>query len=198
MSRTPSVRTPSVLVDDRLDENLLLLLRSGDEDAYGELYRRYEPEVRRFARSLVSPDEVDDVVAETFVRVLSVIANGRGPVDHPERYFMVATRTTAITLRRRQVRQAETAVRAAADRSTGAPSETSIETSIDDPALVSAFRSLPTRGRKVLWATIVEKRDHAEVGAELGLSRNAVAALAYRQRNLLRSAYAEQRRVHAS
>ncbi|MGN6696455.1 MAG: RNA polymerase sigma factor [Aquihabitans sp.] len=183
----PALRAP---IRDRPDEELLLRLRGGEDAAYGELYRRYEPEVRRFARSLVATDEVDDVVAETFARVLSVIANGRGPVDHPERYLMVATRTTAITLRRRHARQIETATRAAHDRSTGSQQEV-----IDDAALINAFRSLHPRARQVLWATIVEQRDQAEVGAELGLSRNAVAALAYRQRNILRAAYAEQRRT---
>jgi choice-of-anchor C domain-containing protein len=52
-----------------------------------------------------------------------------------------------------------------------------------------AFTALPERWRTVLWHTEVEGESPAQVAPLLGLSANGVAALAYRAREGLRTAY---------
>ncbi|HWJ63545.1 MAG TPA: sigma-70 family RNA polymerase sigma factor [Acidimicrobiales bacterium] len=178
-------------VGDWTDEELLLLVRSGDAPAYGEIYRRYEPEIRRFATSLLGRrhlDDVPDVVADAFTRVLQAIENGNGPVDHPGRYLMATVRTTVIAAARQRNAQVATAQRVGRDRTATAQEP---PWPGDRPEVLQALDRLPLRMRQVLWATVVEGRDHGELGEHLGLSRNAVAALAYRHRRALRRAYLE-------
>ena len=52
-----------------------------------------------------------------------------------------------------------------------------------------AYRSLPDRWQAVLWYTEVEGMDPHEVAPLLGLTANGVAALAYRARDGLRTAW---------
>lgn len=174
---------------DWSDTELLLLVRGGDPAAYGELYRRYEHEVRRFARSLVCRDDVDDVVAESFAKVLRAIDRGKGPVHHPARYLMVTVRTTAASLHRRRANLADMTHLLTATASTDGIEEPPAHT---DPDLAAAFRSLQPRWRQVIWWSEIEGRSPTEIGQELGLNASAAAALTYRARRALRGAYAEQ------
>jgi hypothetical protein len=58
-----------------------------------------------------------------------------------------------------------------------------------------AFSALPSRWRHVLWRTAVEHESNITVAREMGLTPNAVAALARRARRGLRAAYVQ---VHVS
>ena len=57
-------------------EQLLQRVAAGDREAWGELYRRYRPDVHRYASRRVPgrPDDVEDLVQETFVRVVEMAA----------------------------------------------------------------------------------------------------------------------------
>ena len=71
------------------DAELITAIRSGDMAAYGELYRRHVASARSLARQLVrGPAEVDDVVAETFSRVLDLMRRGGGPQDAFRPYLL--------------------------------------------------------------------------------------------------------------
>jgi hypothetical protein len=69
-----------------------------------------------------------------------------------------------------------------------------------DPALdrlersyaAAAFRQLPARWRDVLWHTEIEGNSPTEVAGMLGMTPNAVAVLAHRAREGLRSLYLQQ------
>src|SRR6187549_2022204 len=56
------------------DADLIAAVRAGDRSAYAQLYERHEPAARRTARQLsASPHDVDDLVAEAFVRVFDML-----------------------------------------------------------------------------------------------------------------------------
>jgi hypothetical protein len=75
------------------DARLLDLVRAGDVGAYEVLRQRHEQAARRLARELlVSPVEIDEVVAETFARVLDVLGRGGGPTGAFRAYVLSATR----------------------------------------------------------------------------------------------------------
>ena len=177
---------PSV---DWTDEDLLLLVRSGDAAAFGELFSRYQGEARRFARSLVHRDDVDDVVAEAFAKTLRAIDGGRGPVENPSRYLMVTVRTTAATLHARRAKTNTTMQRLTNNKRH--PDEP--EWSAGDPDLVDAFETLLPRWRHVIWWSEIEGIPTPETADRMGLPPAAVAALAYRARRALRDAYVERR-----
>lgn len=165
------------------DEELLGLARAGAPDALAELYLRYGALARRYASGLVPAHEVDDLVSESFAKMLQALRGGRGPADNPGRYLMVVVRTTASSFRQREGRSrpAEGLVRA-------------VELiAVDDPptdeTLAAALGSLRPRWRQIVWWTTVDGWTPVQLGRQLGLSPSAAAALSYRARRALREAY---------
>ena len=66
--------------DETSDAVLLLRTREGDAEAFGALYLRHVAAARVLARQLArDPSEADELVAESFTRVLSVLQRGAGP-----------------------------------------------------------------------------------------------------------------------
>lgn len=59
-----------------LDERLVIRLKAGDAEAFGELYFRYRPRVYRFALKLLrDADLAEDIVQETFLKARNAIKN---------------------------------------------------------------------------------------------------------------------------
>jgi RNA polymerase sigma factor (sigma-70 family) len=177
---TAALRSPS-------DAELITLARAGDDGAYTELYQRHEGSARAAARSLSrSKADVDDLVAEGFIRVLQALRAGKGPEVAFRPYLLTAIRN-AFYDRTRKDKRIEV---------TDEPPEhvnvqlLDMAMSEDDRALIArAFATLPERWQLVLWHAEVEGQSAAEIGKLLDLAPNAVAALAYRAREGLRQAY---------
>ncbi len=67
------------MVANLTDQELLLRCRSGDLDAFGEIYTRYSRVVYRYAvRMLSDPDDADDVMQDTFVKAFRTLPGFRG------------------------------------------------------------------------------------------------------------------------
>jgi RNA polymerase sigma factor (sigma-70 family) len=170
------------------DARLLDLVRAGDADAYEVLRQRHEQAARRLARELVvSPVEIDDVVAETFARVLDVMRGGGGPTDAFRPYVLTATRRVCYDRIESQRRQIPAA--AHEPRDPGDPFVDTAVASLDRSLIARAFMSLPERWSAVLWHTEIERASLAEVAPIFGLTRNSVAALRQRAKQGLRHAY---------
>jgi RNA polymerase sigma factor (sigma-70 family) len=169
------------------DAELILAARSGDGDAYGELYIRHLQSARAAAHALTrSKADADDVVAEAFSRVLSVLQRGGGPDVSFRPYLLTTVRNTFY----------ERSRRTRLEDPTDTPDDVvnlslvDLAASEDDRSIIAtAFASLPERWQLVLWHTEVEGRSAAEVAPLLGIAPNAVAALSYRAREGLRQAY---------
>lgn len=170
------------------DAELISRTREGDSAAYGLLYERHIASARSLARHLVQKEaEADDVVAETFTKVLDLLKRGGGPDEGFRPYVLTAVRRTAYDRFRGDRRQVTTGEIEAYD-----PGEEFVDPALaglERSMIVKAFRSLPERWRTVLWHTIVEREKPAAVAPLLGLSANSAAALAYRAREGLRQAY---------
>jgi RNA polymerase sigma factor (sigma-70 family) len=149
----------------------------------------YRWKARRFALSYVDPHETDDVVAESFTRLLGMIKRGKGPTDDG---FWSYLRTTIRNECIDRARRRASADRAVNDyvvtfaRNSAAYAADSVASYTAEAALVRAFERLSKRHRLVLILTVAEGRSCAEAGAALNLGDNAVAALAYRARKQLR------------
>ncbi len=169
------------------DAELILSTRAGDSDAYGQLYRRHVDSALAAATALArSRSEADDIVAEAFSRVLGVLQRGSGPDVSFRPYLLTAVRNAFYDRARKARREEPT------DEIDDTVNVSLLEAaaSEDDRAMVAmAFATLPERWQLVLWHTEVEGHSPAEVGPLLGLAPNAVAALAYRAREGLRTAY---------
>lgn len=177
-------------VDLRSDFELLAAYRGGDRDSSAPLFERHQDAARTVARSILrDPSDVDDAVSEAFSKVFAAIDNGRGPTEDFRAYLYLAVRTCSYDALARQK-----SARPLDDE----PELVGIDLSGDDDPVIRtfeataagrAFASLPERWRAVLWATEVEGRTPADVGVQMGMRANAVAALAYRAREGLRQAF---------
>jgi RNA polymerase sigma factor (sigma-70 family) len=169
------------------DAELITRVRGGDLQAYGDLFDRHREAAHRLARQLVMGPDSDDLVAEAFTKVLSVLSTGGGPDIAFRAYLLTAVRRLHID-RMREVARVE-------------PSDDLEQfdpgTAFEDPAVdgfersaaARAFSSLPERWQLVLWHLEVEGQKPAEIAPLLGLGANSVSALAYRAREGLRQAY---------
>ena len=170
------------------DADLISAVRSGDADAYGILYQRHADSARRLARQISQrAADIDDVVAETFSRVLATIRRGAGPSAAFRPYLLTAVRRVAVDHVRGQRSQVPTDDAALPDP--GEPFTDPAEASLERSIVARAFFSLPDRWSAVLWHTEIEQARPAEVALLLGISPNSVAALRYRAREGLRQAY---------
>ncbi|MBA8990858.1 RNA polymerase sigma factor (sigma-70 family) [Curtobacterium pusillum] len=172
----------------RADDDLLHLARAGQPEAFAEIWRRHAPRVRSLVARLTAHD-VDDVTAETFFRIYRAIRAGHGP-----RESFIAYAATTVRHIGEEWSRAKRPVELDehVERVISVAADIGAEAHRDDLDLaMAAFRRLPDRWRDVLWATEVEGASLAEVGARLGLAPNAVAALAVRARDGLRTAWVD-------
>jgi RNA polymerase sigma factor (sigma-70 family) len=174
--------------DELGDAELITAAREGDERAYEELYRRHSPSAHRFARSLGGQAaDVEDVVADAFVRMLAALKSGNGPAAAFRPYLLSAVRNAFYDNARRTAR--EQPVEDLAPLAAESPFVDPVMVADESRLVAAAFRDLPDRWQVVLWHTEVENERAAEVAPLLGISANAVAALAYRARAGLRDRY---------
>ncbi|RCV51369.1 RNA polymerase subunit sigma-24, partial [Marinitenerispora sediminis] len=170
------------------DDELIDAVRAGDTGAFATLYTRHDDAARRLARQLVRADaEVDDVVSETFARVLGILQRGGGPRDGFRPYLLSTVRNVVYDRYRGERRQVVTDDIESLDH--GEPFVDPAVEGLERSLIAQAFLSLPERWQSVLWHTEIEGAKPAEVAPLLGISANSVAALAYRAREGLRQAY---------
>ncbi len=176
------------MADQVTDADLVAAVRAGDEQAYAELYRRHHRAALRFARSLAGRSgDAEDLVADAFTRVLAALNSGNGPDEAFRPYLLAAVRSVFCNEARRSTRE-----RPVDELGQLAPTEPFVDPVLagDERRLIAtAFSELPERWQVVLWHTAVEGERPATVARLLGISSNAVAALAYRAREGLRENY---------
>jgi DNA-directed RNA polymerase specialized sigma24 family protein len=191
-------------VHDADDARLLSTVRSGDTSAFGVLYERHHQYARRLARDLVdSQPEADDVVAETFARVLDVVRAGGGPADGFRPYLLGAVRRVCYDRVRSQRTGAPAGPGGPLDPGEpldpGGPFDPgepldpgepfADPAATQHPVIVRAFRSLPERWSAVLWHSEIEQSRPSEVAPLFGLSDSGVITLRRRALDGLREAY---------
>ncbi|HEY2176836.1 MAG TPA: sigma-70 family RNA polymerase sigma factor, partial [Mycobacteriales bacterium] len=162
--------------------------------AYGQLWERHADAARNLARQLTRSDaDTDDLVAEAFARVLDVLRSGGGPETAFRPYLLTTVRNTFYDKTRRDRRL--TLSDDMDEHDPGVPFDDTALSGLESTLAARAFARLPERWQTVLWHTEVEGAEPADVAPLLGLSPNAVSALAYRAREGLRQAYLQ---VHLS
>ena len=169
------------------DAELISAVRSGDNDAYGELFSRHHEAAMRMARQLVLGPDADDLVAEAFVRVMAIVQAGKGPDEFFRAYLLSSIRRLHIDRIRATQRVRPTGDEAELDRVVRFVDP--VEMTFEQKAAADAFASLPERWQLVLWHLDVEGQKPAQIAPLLGLSPNSVSALVYRAREGLRLAY---------
>ncbi len=168
------------------DTELIESARSGDTSAFAELWRRHYRSAARVARQFTSSIDADDLVSEAYARIFQRVLAGGGPTGAFRPYLYTTIRNLASSWGA-----------ASRDVQVDVIEEFEDERIPDDPAswaldrtlTAKAFRALPERWQTVLWYTEVEGMDPHEVAPLMGLTANGVAALSYRAREGLRTAW---------
>ncbi len=181
---------------DSSDAELIRAVRAGDTSAYAVLFQRHVQAATRLARQLLTTGEADDLVSEAFLKVLAVLQDGRGPDEAFRAYLLTSVRRLHLDRVRATARTRPTDDDAVLDR--GVPFEDAVSIAFENDAAARAFASLPERWQLVLWHVEVEGQKPAAVAPLLGMSPNAVSALAYRAREGLRAAYLESHAATAT
>ncbi|WP_290063020.1 sigma-70 family RNA polymerase sigma factor, partial [Amycolatopsis solani] len=178
-------------VDGPSDAALIEAVRGGDIAAYGRLYDRHLGAARRVAAAIAAGEaERDDLIAEGFTRVLRILRSGDGPDEDFRPYLLTTIRNTMISWRRRD--SAVSLVAEVPDVLPGGGSDEPVASRLHASVAADAFASLPERWRTVLWRTEIDGESPARIAADIGMTPNGVAALAYRAREGLRQAYLDQ------
>lgn len=184
------------------DADLIDGMRSGDDSAYEELYRRHAEAVRRYARTCCrDAHTADDLMAEVFARMLQAVRGGAGPEHAVRAYLLTSVRRVAATwtssARREQLVDDFAVFAAQASQGTEVADADTLDLGADVRAMhgaeqsmaMRAFRSLPERWQAVLWHTEVEDESPSEVATLFGLDANGTRVLASRAREGLKQAY---------
>jgi RNA polymerase sigma factor (sigma-70 family) len=168
------------------DEELIANARSGDQNAFAELWRRHYRSGARVARQFTSSIDADDLVSEAYTRIYQRVLAGGGPSGAFRPYLYTTIRNLASTW---GAKSRDVQVDDIADYEDPSTVDDPVAVALDRTLTARAFRSLPERWQSVLWYTEVEGMDPHEVAPILGMSANGVAALAYRAREGLRKAW---------
>jgi RNA polymerase sigma factor (sigma-70 family) len=187
---------PAHAPETRSDPELIAATRGGDTTAYAVLYERHVHAARRLARILSrDPAGADDLVSETFAKLLHTFREGGGP-DLAFRPYMLQTLRNTFYDRVRRDKKVEFTD----DITKHDSGETFVDPAVEGQErryAALAFGKLPERWRMVLWHTEVEEDSPAKIATMLGMTPNGVSALAYRAREKLRQNYLSEHAADA-
>lgn len=170
------------------DGHLIELVRGGDMAAFDALYERHISIASTVAkRNVDNPSDAEDVVAEAFQSVLQSLVAGKGPDNFFRAYLLSTVTRLSHQRNRKSGKVLPSGDDAVLDQTTGEAD--SAISAFESHTVSKAFRALPERWQAVLWYLDVERMKPAAVAPILGLSPNAVSALALRAREGLRRHY---------
>lgn len=171
---------------DASDHELVDAVRNGELNAYGALWQRHSGPAYSVARTFPTLD-ADDLVADSFVKVLDAIRAGGGPTGAFRPYITMVVRNLGRTKFVRDKTPADVDLDWLA---TSIPNgEAHAVAAFEDSVMATAFRSLPERWQEVLWYREVDELKPAEIATYVGVESNAVSALLIRARRGLRDAW---------
>lgn len=151
--------------------------RSDNALWFAEQVQPHEPALRGYLHRLVAPGDIDDLVQETYARLLR--ARERGPIEHPRGLLFATARNTARDLfRRRTVANTfpitETEGSRVIDPAPAAP-ELACRGQ-ESEILEAAIAALPPRCREILLLRKFENLSHREIAQRLGIAEHTVEA----------------------
>jgi RNA polymerase sigma-70 factor (ECF subfamily) len=189
-----TTETAASLVDEATDEALMALLRAGDKEAIGCLFRRYARPVRNVGhRILRDAAEADDLVQEVFLYVYRKCALYE-PSKGLARSWLIQVAYTQAFLRRRKLKshgfyqstKAERPMETQACENLGAPYDYTVEGLFGRNGWKAILDDLTEDQREVLKLHFFEGYTFAEIAEKLGTSYANVRSRHYRGLEKLR------------
>jgi RNA polymerase sigma factor (sigma-70 family) len=190
---------PSRLLADEADRALVEAVRGGDDSAFEELYRRYQPRIAAYVRRMVRDRErAEDLAQDAFFSALRRMRATDAEIAFKPWIFEIA-RNAAIDHWRRTSRVEELSVEADEDlrgsdrgRLVGAAGPDSTLASKERfEHLRGAFDELSDVHSRVLVMRELEGLSYREIAERLDLSRSSVESALFRARRRLETEYAD-------
>jgi RNA polymerase sigma-70 factor (ECF subfamily) len=163
------------------DDALLRRTGLGDRQAFDQLYRRYAPRVRGFARSIVrAAEDADEVVVDTMAAVWRTAHHYRAGAQ-VSTWILGIARNKAVDVVRAQGRAPAThALDTAAQVADPAPGPVDATAQqARRTAVAAALARLNAEHREVLYLAFYEDLPYREISRRLGIPSNTVKSRVY-------------------
>ncbi len=178
---------------ERLDlETVLGLARGGDEQALGELHRRFARRVQGLCRHLLrSAESAEDASSEVFMRMARMFASYNGSVPFERWLFSIASHHCIDLLRKQQRERRWLEDEDVETLSIGVAADSPLNELIREErreAVRDAIAKLPEKFRVPLALRYYSEFSYDEIAQQLHLTRANVATLVFRAKQELRQA----------
>jgi RNA polymerase sigma-70 factor (ECF subfamily) len=165
------------------DEQLVDLVRSGDDRAFGAIHERYEARLLAYARQLLrgAHHDAEEVVQDAFVRAIRALrADDREMALKAWLYTIVRNR--ALDVLRRPVRTTDIEPHAASLCDSGGDPHERFTRAEELDALVAGLKRLPERQRTALVLHEMGGASHRAIARRLDVTTGGSKALVSRAR----------------
>jgi RNA polymerase sigma-70 factor (ECF subfamily) len=173
------------------DAELVARSKAGDNQAFGELIRRYQKQVFRIVLRMVkSPDDADDITQDTFVRAHRGLGTFKDEYDFHPWLFRIAY-NQAINFINKRKRQAAADIDEVPERDmkTGPEPESPVQSASRHELLgrlSAALERLPEEQRTVFLLRVQEGLSYEEIAETMNTPKGTVMSRLARARMALR------------
>ena len=183
-SATAYVRRPYRALRFTRDEELVRLLRAGDERAFEAMYDRHHRGILAFCRHMLgSAEEAEDAVQHTFIAAHRDLVGSDKPMQLKAWLYTIARNRCLSVLRARKEERALDDVPEPSVQ--GLAAEVQQREDLRD--LLADLQRLPEEQRAALVLSELGALSHEEIGATLGVRKDKVKALVFQARESLAS-----------
>jgi RNA polymerase sigma-70 factor, ECF subfamily len=169
--------------------------RTGDLEAWGELYREFAGPIFRFCRrSLHTKEDAEDATTEIFMKVHEKLAQYDSTRPFQAWLYKVAANHCWDSLRRRRIRQ-DLETEGVEEMPLEHPDPSQLNLLLDAQStkeMRDALKKLPARARMALVLRYYTDMSYDEIAETLGVRRNFVGVVLLRARHQLREALTGQ------
>lgn len=164
----------------RSDEELYRLMKKGDRDAFGELYERRSPALRRYALHMTgSPTAAEEVAHEVFVQLMRSSTNFDDKRGKLEAWMYGVARNLVRVIRRKGP------VEEAVDQAYRHDILGDLITAESLAALRASLQELPELYRDAVVLCDLEEKSYEEAASAMGCPVGTVRSRLHRARGLL-------------
>jgi RNA polymerase sigma-70 factor, ECF subfamily len=174
--------------------DVLAQVRTGDSDAWGELYGQYAPAIFRFCRrALPTREDAEDATTEIFMKVRQKLGTYDSSRPFTAWLYKVASNHCWDLLRRRRIRQdLETGDLETLPLEHPDPDQLEqLQAEHDSKHVRAGLARMPDRARMALVLRYYSDMSYDEIADTLGVRRAFVGVLLLRARHQLRDILAE-------
>jgi RNA polymerase sigma-70 factor (ECF subfamily) len=162
------------------EKSIIKKILDGDNDAFAELYFRYEKYIFAVAKRIVKLDQdAEEVTQDVFYRVLKGLSGFKGESKLSSWLYRI-TQNLSLNRIRDQRREREDTVGLPEDLVSSAPAP---EKEYEKKEAAEAVNSLPDRYRKALELYYSDGLSYKEIAEEMGVPINTVKTLISRGKN---------------